>query len=275
LPTCFCTHYPEVDADGFITHFAPASSSKSSQLLQHSTAAAAGLTVVPSGSFVLPTFCDLHLHAPQFLYQGTGLDLPLMQWLDEYAYRSEERLDGDPSLAQRVYTRLARRLLENGTGAVLLFGTIKTETKYAIVYLSSRGSLKQSAYSLILAKAMHAAGLRAFVGKLSMDISSRPTYVEPSASAALAAAQTFIRSCRELSAHLPANRRLVQPVLTPRFVPTCSDALLESLGKVSEEEDVRVQSHMSEAHDQVAWVEQERGVSDVQVFTRVRPVQIP
>ena len=81
------------------------------------------------GSFFLPTFCDLHLHAPQFLYQGTGLHLPLMEWLEEYAFKAEERIDSDSELATRVYTRLAERLKENGTGSVLLFGTIKSETK--------------------------------------------------------------------------------------------------------------------------------------------------
>ena len=86
--------------------------------------------VIPSGSFLLPTFCDLHLHAPQYLYQGTGLHLPLMDWLNEYAFKAEERLDADPALARRVYLRLAERLLQNGTGAVLFFGTIKEETKY-------------------------------------------------------------------------------------------------------------------------------------------------
>lgn len=69
------------------------------------------------------------MHAPQFLYQGTGLHLPLMAWLDEYAFKAEERMDADPSLAQRVYERLATRLIEHGTGAVMLFGTIKPETK--------------------------------------------------------------------------------------------------------------------------------------------------
>jgi len=86
---------------------------------------------IPKGSFVLPTFCDLHMHAPQFIYQGTGLDLPLMKWLDTYALKAEKRLDDDPKLAERVYTRLATRLKENGTGSVLLFGTIKEETKWA------------------------------------------------------------------------------------------------------------------------------------------------
>lgn len=54
---------------------------------------------------MLPAFCDLHLHAPQYLYQGTGLDLPLMQWLDIYALKSEEQLDSDHLLARTVYRK--------------------------------------------------------------------------------------------------------------------------------------------------------------------------
>lgn len=97
-------------------------------------------TIIPEHTFLIPTFVDLHLHAPQFTFLGNGLHLPLMQWLDEYAYRAEEMLDADPSLARMVYSRLAHRLVEYGTGAVLLFGTIKEQTKYAPPScLSSRG----------------------------------------------------------------------------------------------------------------------------------------
>lgn len=80
----------------------------------------------------MPTFCDLHLHAPQFLYQGTGLHLPLMEWLNQYAFKAEESLDSDPTLAEKVYRKLAERLISNGTGAVMLFGTIKQDTKYVV-----------------------------------------------------------------------------------------------------------------------------------------------
>ncbi|KAG8981429.1 hypothetical protein FRB90_007254 [Tulasnella sp. 427] len=205
---------------------------------------------LPPGSFLVPTFVDLHLHAPQFLYLGSGLHLPLMQWLNEYAYKAEERLDADPELTKRVYGRLAERLLEAGTGAVLAFGTIRTET------------------NLILANVMQAKGLRAFVGKLSMDISSRPTYIEPSAEASLQAAETFIRRCREIEVTPQDSERLVHPVITPRFVPTCSDELLHGLGKLSKDENVYVQSHLAEARDQVDWVRSTRGAEDIDVFDK-------
>ena len=121
------SQYLGINAEGFIDYFANATCAESLSLLEQEDP-----TVIPLGSFLLPTFCDLHLHAPQFLYQGTGLHLPLMQWLNEYAFKAEERLDGNPQLAETVYKRLATRLLEHGTGAVLLFGTIKTETKCVV-----------------------------------------------------------------------------------------------------------------------------------------------
>jgi guanine deaminase len=80
-----------VNEEGVISHVLPANSPTSVQLLENSPGQT--LHIIPDGSFLLPTFCDLHLHAPQFLYQGTGLDLPLMQWLDNYALKSEARMD--------------------------------------------------------------------------------------------------------------------------------------------------------------------------------------
>ena len=113
----------EVNSDGFVVNFGPYNGQDLTDVVQ-----------VPEGSFILPTFCDLHLHAPQFLYQGTGLHLPLMEWLNEYAFKAEEKLDANSDLAERVYRRLARRLIESGTGAVSLFGTIKEETKSVVSF---------------------------------------------------------------------------------------------------------------------------------------------
>ncbi|KAJ7245036.1 hypothetical protein B0H12DRAFT_1022109 [Mycena haematopus] len=234
------------NTSGVITHFQPAQLPESQTVLQESLPC----VTLPPGTLILPNFVDLHLHAAQFMYQGNGLDLPLMQWLNEYAFKAEERLDEDPALARRVYTRLARRLIANGTGTVLLFGTIKQET------------------NLILAEAMQAAGVRAFVGKLSMDISTRPSYKEASAETSLQAAQSFVEKCRALTESLPSHKRLVEPVLTPRFVPTCSDELLVGLGKISATENLKIQSHLAEAFDQVEYVRKERGAEDMEVFDR-------
>lgn len=116
---------------------------------------------------------------------------------------------------------------------------------------------------------MQQVGLRALVGKLSMDVSSRPTYTEHTSATALAAAASFIDRMHALTAQLPAHERLVEPVLTPRFVPTCSDALLQGLGELSARSGVRIQSHLAEARDEIEAVREDRGVDDIEVFDRV------
>jgi len=123
--------------------------------------------------------------------------------------------------------------------------------------------------SLILAEVLQSAGIRGFVGKLSMDISSRPSYIEPSAAASLENARRFVKNVRESVAHLDPHRQLVQPVLTPRFVPTCTDELLNGLGQLAQEGSLMIQSHLAEAHDQVKWVKEERGEEDIKIFERV------
>lgn len=102
-----------------------------------------------------------------------------------------------------------------------------------------------------------------------MDISSRQTYIEDSAAMAISSARTFVDQCIHLVTHLPHHNRFVEPVITPRFIPTCSDALLKGLGELARERNLRLQSHMAEAHDQVEWVKRERGSADIEVFASV------
>lgn len=97
-----------------------------------------------------------------------------------------------------------------------------------------------------------------------MDKSSRLTYNETSAEASLQSAKTFVVRCRALVENLQPHERLIEPVLTPRFVPTCSDDLLQGLGRLSEKED------LAEAHDEVEWVRRDRGMEDIDVFAKVR-----
>ncbi|THV03871.1 Metallo-dependent hydrolase [Dendrothele bispora CBS 962.96] len=237
------------DDSGLITHFED-SRSEASLRLRGNVGPEDDILEIDDGSFFLPTFCDLHLHAPQFLYQGNGLHLPLMKWLNEYAFKAEEKMDADPVLARRVYTRLVSRLIQAGTGSVLLFGTIREET------------------NLILAEVLQSAGIRGFVGKLSMDISSRPSYIEASTEASLGNAKSFVEKVQKSVSHLEPHRRLVEPVLTPRFVPTCTNELLNGLGELAQEKSLMIQSHLAEAHDQVKWVREERGEEDFEIFRK-------
>ena len=44
------------------------------------------------------------------------------------------------------------------------------------------------------------------------------------------------------------------PILTPRFVPSCTDELLQGLGRLAERYHLPVQSHLSENFGEIAWV---------------------
>jgi len=102
-----------------------------------------------------------------------------------------------------------------------------------------------------------------------MDISSHPSYIENSATASVAAAKKFIHDCRAIVSDLPIHDRLIEPVVTPRFVPTCTTELLSGLGDLATENDAWIQSHMSESKDQVAWVKETRGLDDMDIFVQV------
>ncbi|OCF75340.1 guanine deaminase [Kwoniella mangroviensis CBS 8886] len=227
-------HLMAISSEGYITHLSPLHSDSSQLFLSdHSSVSP---IEIPNASFLLPSFVDLHLHAPQYLFNGTGLDLPLLEWLEKYAYKAEERIDSSTELAERVYEVLVRRLLDNGTGCVSFFGSIGVEA------------------NLILARKMQELGLRGFIGKLSMDQSPRPTYGESSATSSLSSITQFLDSLQAYLAQFPTHQRLVQPIITPRFIPVCSDELLVGLQKLAKERDVRIQSHMCEGRDQMDMV---------------------
>lgn len=48
---------------------------------------------------------DTHIHAPQYVNAGKGLDLPLLGWLDKYTFPTEARFS-DLDFAENVYTRV-------------------------------------------------------------------------------------------------------------------------------------------------------------------------
>ena len=82
------------------------------------------------------------------------------------------------------------------------------------------------------------------MGLVCMDRNSPDTYTK-STEQNLADTEAFIKHVRGLGSDL------VQPVVTPRFVPTCTPELLAGLGEVAQGQAVLVQSHISESHDEV------------------------
>lgn len=60
----------------------------------------------------MPGLVDTHIHAAQYSYAGTGLDLPLLQWLNTYTFPAESRFK-DLDFANSVYTQVVVSLCKH------------------------------------------------------------------------------------------------------------------------------------------------------------------
>ena len=100
--------------------------------------------------YILPGLVDLHVHAPQYPNAGTGLYLPLEEWLNEITFPLESSYK-DINQAKKIYPELVESLLRQGTTCVLYFSTIHEES------------------TIELAKICLEKGQRSFIGKVCMD----------------------------------------------------------------------------------------------------------
>lgn len=194
------------------------------------------------GRYVLPGLVDLHVHAPQWPQLGKALHLPLYEWLLQCTFPLEARY-ADRTFAERVYASLVDTLLANGTTTAVYFATVHVESTMRLA-------------DICLAK-----GQRALVGKVAMDDAEQcPDYYRDASAAA------GIEGTRDLIAYvraMPGNEdALVRPVITPRFIPSCTDPLLEGLGDLAEETACHVQTHCSEGDWEHAFVLDRLGRTD-------------
>lgn len=185
-----------------------------------------GAPVVDYGdALILPSFADMHMHAPQYPMLGMGMDLPLLDWLNTYTFNTEAAFK-DKDFARETYRALAHEMIANGTTRVCAFSSLHREA------------------TLVLMDEFEKAGLTGFVGKVNMDRNSGDVLTE-----------TTEESMRETLAWLDeAHFEHIKPVLTPRFTPTCTNELMAFLGKLAAERDLPVQSHLSENTSEIAWV---------------------
>lgn len=61
-------------------------------------------SLLPS-EFFMPGLVDTHIHAPQYAFAGSNVDLPLLDWLTKYTFPTEQKFQST-DLAEEVYTRV-------------------------------------------------------------------------------------------------------------------------------------------------------------------------
>jgi guanine deaminase len=109
--------------------------------------------------------------------------------------------------------------------------------------------------------------MRALIGKVAMDdpASCPDYYRDASAGAAIEGTAAFIAYVRD---HQANRDRLVLPVITPRFIPSCTDAALEGLGELARNCGCHVQTHCSESDWEHGAVLSRYGRSDTESIDR-------
>lgn len=204
------------------------------------------LVELEQGQYLLPGFVDLHVHAPQWPQTGKALHLPLYEWLQDNTFPLEARY-ADLEFARQVYTSLVETLLANGTTTAMYFATLHDRS------------------SLALAEICLEKGQRALVGRVTMDDAEQcpDFYRDDSAQEAIAATAAFIDAVQTMTGN---EHRLVHPVITPRFIPSCSDALLTGLGELARRTGCHVQTHCSESDWEHSYVRQRCQKNDAQAL---------
>lgn len=177
---------------------------------------------------ILPGLVDLHIHAPQYSYRGLGMDLELMDWLQVHAFPEEAKY-ADLEYADLAYGIFADRMRKSATTRACIFA-----------------SRHREATELLMEK-MEQSGLVSYVGKVNMDSEAPDIVREMSAEESAAETELWIENTQ--------NRfENTLPMITPRFVPSCSRELFAHLSRIQTKYGTAVQSHISENLGEIQFV---------------------
>jgi guanine deaminase len=172
---------------------------------------------------------DMHVHAPQYRNQGIAMDLELLPWLQNYTFPEESKYS-DTRYAERMYRRFVRDLWRVGTMRTVAFATVHRDSTRLLMNLFLE------------------AGMGARVGKVDMNRNCPKALCE--------SVEEAVSDNETLIAEYAKPNALVSPIITPRFVPSCTPELLQACGDLARKYNLPVQSHLSENRNAIAWVKE-------------------
>ncbi|CBK73720.1 Cytosine deaminase and related metal-dependent hydrolases [Butyrivibrio fibrisolvens 16/4] len=179
---------------------------------------------------IIPGMTDLHVHAPQYTFRGIGMDEELLEWLSTYTFPEEAKY-ADMEYAKKAYSYFSEDLRRCFSTRAVVFGTLHNDA------------------TIELMDQLDETGVITYVGKVNMDRNGGVDLQEADADASLAATKEWLEKIK-------GRYTNTFPILTPRFIPSCSDELMKGLGELSKETGLRIQSHLSENKSEIAWVKE-------------------
>jgi 5-methylthioadenosine/S-adenosylhomocysteine deaminase len=181
------------------------------------------------GGLILPGLINGHTHAAMSLFRGLADDLPLMDWLNNYIFPAESRLDAN---AVYIGTLLA-------CAEMILSGT----TTFCDMYL----------FEEEVARASKKAGMRSLVGEVLYDFDS-PNYGP--AENGLKYTENLIQAWKD--------DPLVSIAVEPHALFTCSPPLLTASYELATRYDVPLIIHVAETQSEVDQVKEKYGKHPVE-----------
>lgn len=186
-----------------------------------------------TGCAVMPGLVQAHVHLCQALFRGMADELPLMRWLRERIWPLEGAHD-ERSMDASARLGLAELLL-GGTTTILDMGSVRHQDA---VFAAMRDS-----------------GIRGISGKAMMDAGQGvPKGLrEPR--------RASVRESLELAERWSGDR--LGYAFAPRFILSCSEALLREVAELAIERSLRIHSHVAEHRGEKEEVRAQLGMDDV------------
>ena len=194
------------------------------------------------GRVVMPGLIHGHLHACQTLCRNHADGLELLEWLRERIWPFEAAHTAESMRASADLTFY--ELIRSGATAALDMGSVN---HYGSVFESAKAS-----------------GLRLVGGKCMMDAGQGvPSRLRESTESSIAESLKLMTRW-----HGAENDRL-RYAFAPRFVLSCTEALLRQVGALALEKSVRIHTHASENPTECDVVREKTGFDNVAYFNHV------
>jgi guanine deaminase len=175
---------------------------------------------------IMAGFVDCHVHYPQCEVMASFGE-QLLEWLNRYTFPAEQKF-ADPDYARATAEHFLDECLRNGTTSASVYCTVHPESVDAFF------------------ASAETRGMRMAGGKMMMDRNAPQPLLDT--------AETGYDQSKALMARWQGRGRLTY-VISPRFAPTSTPAQLEAAGTLwREHPDALAQTHLSENHDEIAWV---------------------
>ncbi|ADG13768.1 amidohydrolase [Methanocaldococcus infernus ME] len=178
-----------------------------------------------SKKIAIPGLINTHTHIPMTLFRGVADDLPLMEWLNNYIWPMEAKLNEE--------------IVYYGTllGCIEMIKTGTTTFNDMYFYLEG------------IAKAVEESGLRAFLAYGMIDL-----FDEERREKELKNAEKYIEYLNKLGCER------IKPALGPHAPYTCSKELLAEVNKLAKKYSVPIHIHMNETLEEIKRVKELTGM---------------